>query len=55
MDQTILQKFSNECGVVFDGIGRGVIDNSKLRAEQLATLKNFSGKSVLQLFRIHKN
>ena len=55
MDQTILQKFSYECGVVFDEIGRGVLDNSELRAEYSATLEIFSGKRVLQLFRIHKN
>ena len=55
MNQTILQQFSYKCGVVFDGIGRGILDNSELRAEYLATLEIFSGKRVLQLFRIHKN
>ena len=55
MDQTIFQQFSYKCGVVFDGIGRGILDNSELRAEYLATLEIFSGKRVLQLFRIHKS
>ena len=55
MDQTILKQFSYECGVVFDEIGRGVLDNYELRAEYLATLEIFSGKRVLQLFRIHKS
>ncbi len=55
MDQTILKQFSYECGVVFDELGRGVLDNSELRAEYLTTLEIFSGKRVLQLFRIHKS